>query len=519
MSQSQSIANYPVQVGYVAAEAAPLESGDRYRPRSKTLPLPFLGPTLLAGVSWVDGGMPALTDTAFAMLTLFCIVYLINEFVKFPRRFGIGGVVLFGGVLIWFCHDYMVNWFGREFAGSSISAKVVAKSAFCHMLFIFSASIGLLLPYGRWLERLLLRVPEPPSSNVYFLLMVGTFLVGMIPYVFFNSEPFYLAIYHQIVSGRNATSSGWLVGRSGNLNYNWGGYIDQLFNIGDLSAIVAGFYALLIARSLWGKLIAWSIWLLQLLLAVGTGTRGKVIAIVVPVIALVYIKNQAIALAMNRRLSTRAYIMTTLLFLAMLATVQFQGEFRNKGYAGADLATVAVFKVAGNHMFSEGLRGYAMVPDDHDFFYNSFPGEMVIRPIPDVIYWFLLHPIPRALWPTKPIDPVYAWYNGVAMGAGIASSEGTTVSQGIVGHFYFRYGLPGVIQGGILFGLLLIISERTLMRTGGRAMGMMVSLGLATWVFRCFRNLTYMELYAFLIGMALMSLLVLCLRPFFSEQG
>src|ERR1700728_3062184 len=74
-------------------------------PRSRLLPVPFLIPTLICLVSWLAGGIPLLTDLGFGSLTLICIVYLIVEIVKFPRRFGIGGILLFGGVLVWFCDD------------------------------------------------------------------------------------------------------------------------------------------------------------------------------------------------------------------------------------------------------------------------------------------------------------------------------------------------------------------------------------------------------------------------------
>src|SRR5436305_1621464 len=74
--------------------------------RSIFLPLPFLIPTAICGVSWLAGGMGLLTDAGFLLLTVFCGMFLLLEILRFPRRYGIGGMVLFGGTLIWFCHDY-----------------------------------------------------------------------------------------------------------------------------------------------------------------------------------------------------------------------------------------------------------------------------------------------------------------------------------------------------------------------------------------------------------------------------
>src|SRR5262245_17263741 len=71
---------------------------------------PFLLPLLLTGLSWRVGGMPLLTDAGFLALTLLCLIYVIRELLVFPQRFGMGGLVLYGGTLIWFCYDYMNNW-------------------------------------------------------------------------------------------------------------------------------------------------------------------------------------------------------------------------------------------------------------------------------------------------------------------------------------------------------------------------------------------------------------------------
>src|SRR5208282_1100028 len=105
-----------------------------------------------------------------------------------------------------------------------------------------------------------------------------------------------------------------------------------------------------------------------------------------------------------------------------------------------------------NAMFSEGLLGFMYIPDQQNYFYNDFPGEMVIAPIPHFILWAAIAPMPRAIWTSKPIDPSWKWYNAISTGRstlGGGAAEGTTISEGIVGYWYFRFGLPGVIEGGI----------------------------------------------------------------------
>src|SRR5262249_62136117 len=95
-------------------------------------------------------------------------------------------------------------------------------------------------------------------------------------------------------------------------------------------------------------------------------------------------------------------------------------------------------------------------------------------------------PYRATLWYRKPIDPLSQWYNVMATGRG-NGLEGTTIAHGLVGSWYFKYGVGGIIEGGLLMGLLFSIAERTLNKGARRPMVIMISLGLLTWLFRCFR--------------------------------
>jgi hypothetical protein len=129
-----------------------------------------------------------------------------------------------------------------------------------------------------------------------------------------------------------------------------------------------------------------------------------------------------------------------------------------------------------------------------------------LRAMPETLLYFLLHPIPRALWNNKPSDPAMIWYNQVV--AGTNGLEGTTISQGLAGHWYLRYGLMGVIEGGMLVGWLMRMAERTLQRAQGRPTTILFSLCLSVWLFRTYRNFYFLELWPMLIAFFLFALLV-----------
>ena len=177
------------------------------------------------------------------------------------------------------------------------------------------------------------------------------------------------------------------------------------------------------------------------------------------------------------------------------------------------MTDVELFNVAGNSMFSEGMLAYYLIPETRPFFYDRFPGEALIRPLPDFVFLLVTHPIPRALWTSKPVDPLFQWYNVMVTGRG-TGLEGATFSHGLVGSWYFKYGVAGIIEGGLLMGLLFSIAERTLNKGTGRPMVIMISLGLLTWLFSCFRDVTFPQLWALLLGFFLLTGLIWVGRAF-----
>ena len=177
------------------------------------------------------------------------------------------------------------------------------------------------------------------------------------------------------------------------------------------------------------------------------------------------------------------------------------------------MSQVDIFKNQGNTMFSEGLLGYTLVPDVHPFFYaEDFPGEGFLWAMPRTLFDFSIGPIPRALWNSKPIDKLWTWYNIAYTGMGNGTS-GTTISHGLVGSWYFKYGMGGVIEGALLVGWLMGISERALQNSDGKPIGILMSLGFATWIFRIYRDFIFIELYGLLLGGLALYILVPLMRP------
>jgi hypothetical protein len=501
---------------FVMDYAEPLPAASEFPlRRSKLLPLPFLLPTGVCFVSWLGGGIPSITDFGFVLLAGICVIYLAMEIIRFPRRYGIGGIVLFGGVLVWFCHDYFSQWFGYNFSSgiSPFTPEVIARTACYYSLFVCMMTVGLLITRGQWLVKLILRAPEPSSSLVYLCVWLLLVLIGLLPFAFFTTDGFFTSLIYGAFGNWMGKYVNWTVGRTGNYNYSWGAYVGQVIAIGQFSSVFGIFYGIFVSRSIWIKAAVWSNWIYWMLYIFQLGRRGDVAALTIPAIGFLYIKLQMRAAQKSGRprQSILAYAITGVLLIVTLFVVQYQGDFRDHGLNTTDISQVALFQSQGNLMFSEGLAGFARIPDHRPPFRDTIPGEGAILALPDTFVWFCVGPIPRALWIDKPVDPAMVWYN--AMVTGGEGMEGTTASQGIVGHWYFRYGTIGMIEGAILIGWLMGITERVLQGSGDKPLGILYSLVLMAWLFRIYRNFYFQELYGWMIGAAAFALLVIILSP------
>ncbi|MGD0768946.1 MAG: hypothetical protein ABSB42_12245 [Tepidisphaeraceae bacterium] len=495
--------------------------------RSKVLYFFLLIPCMWAGISWMGGGIPFLTDLAFSTLLVMCLILIATEVVAFSRRFGVGGLVLFGGTLVWYVHDYFSNWFqiNFQFNFTGFSPEVVAKAAFSTTLFVFFAAMGLLLPPWRRFTNMSLKIPEPANNGVYMFAIIATALVGLIPLAFFTKESLPITLWKAMTAMRTGHGPEYTTGRTGNLNYSWGGYLAQLQQIGSTGGVLAAFYVLMVPGKGPSKWLATLIWVFSAALGFGGGSRGEFLFAVFPVAVLLFLKYMLIAADRLRKFSPRAILYSGVFMFCTLFVVQIQGNFRNSGLQGVDLFKMQIFKSQGNDMFSEGLLGYKYFGEIFPLAKNNFPGATFIRPMPDVAFRFAIGWIPRVLWHNKPgIDASAQWLNKMMSGGTAANTDtsgqvtGGTMCPGIAGEACNAYGFAGVIEMGLLFGWLCKLTEEMLWVNLRRPLTVMFALGVAGWLFRCFRDLTPQDLYPLLIGMLFIILAIKFIQVFSGGQ-
>jgi hypothetical protein len=485
--------------------------------RSWLIPIAFLFPVFLSGTAYAAGSMPILTDLAFLLVAVFCAVLLVVELLAFGYRQGIGAILIYGGVLVWFCNDYFSYWFLRDFNQlnqpyAGISAAVVARAAFYHCLFIDLMLVSFRFPVFRFVEKVITAVPEPRDRRFYLWVTLGMLLFGWSAFLF-TKDPFYVSILKgalwPIMGGVDYT-----VFRTGNMNYNWGGYVAQIIQVGEVGGILGAFYAISIARWLPGKCFGWFCWAYWFSFSFAGERRGNIAFMALPVVGLLFLKYHARAVAQFKRISLKPFIAAGIVAFGLLFAVQWQSADR-LGYA-----SVKMFRAAGNTMFSEGLEAWALIPSMHNYAYDNFPGETIIRPLPEVLSQFVIGPIPRALWTNKPGPEDFSlWYSTYisqdARGVRTGGVQGTTVSGGAVGAWYFRYGPIGVIEGALLYGWLMGVTERSLRRANGRPMALLFALGFATFMFRAYRDLWWHNLDPLIVAGVVLTIMI---RLFFGGR-
>lgn len=114
--------------------------------------------------------------------------------------------------------------------------------------------------------------------------------------------------------------------------------------------------------------------------------------------------------------------------------------------------------------------------------YNRNFGDMqttshVINNVPETIPFqngatiagWAVAPVPRSIWPEKPIVNV-----GPMIGVQIYGTARSGVPPGLVGDLYMNFALPGVLLGAVAMGFLLRTLERWRVRRVGNNVGLIV---------------------------------------------
>jgi len=168
-----------------------------------------------------------------------------------------------------------------------------------------------------------------------------------------------------------------------------------------------------------------------------SGSR-RVIGVVAGMALVLWILDQ-------RRLRVKQLITTVVAVVGLLLTLQIMLEYRNVGFS---------VLVGTGEMTVNGMEKKHLLEEEHlrvdDNFYRLC---QIIQLIPkshgfvytDYLFYVLVRPVPRVLWPEKPIDQGFDLPSALVV-------EGVSYSYSVIGELYMSLGFVGIALGGWFYG-------------------------------------------------------------------
>lgn len=149
--------------------------------------------------------------------------------------------------------------------------------------------------------------------------------------------------------------------------------------------------------------------------------------------------------------------------LALLVVLQLQYSLRSEGWS-------AVGKVESSRLLETDVTGQFdallfaeyLVPERHEYF-------MEIQE-----KYFVIHWIPRVVWPDKPVMQAWEFYNGE-----YTQGQSYNVTPSIIGQYHMNFGIAGVIFIGVWLGFLTGLADRALLVIElERQLAMAIAIGM-----------------------------------------
>lgn len=194
------------------------------------------------------------------------------------------------------------------------------------------------------------------------------------------------------------------------------------------------------------------------------------------------------------QLSHKRVVGLTMIALVVLVVAQAQFVYRTVGWKGVSkVPTEELSRIDTNGHFTALLFAEHIVPGQHAYF------EELAEP------YFIIHWVPRQIWPNKPIMESWNYYNDSYV-QGVGSFN---VTPSVIGQFHLNWGLPGVIFIGAWLGFLTLAADRVLlMLDSGRQRAMFVVVGMFyAFIISSFRFYSPIYFSYFCFGLIAMFLL------------
>jgi oligosaccharide repeat unit polymerase len=315
-------------------------------------------------------------------------------------------------------------------------------------------------------------VAKDLPSAVYFYLAVASFLLGISRFAVASNFNL-VEMFQSMGSGR--WEAPWARGQLG----GWDAFLDHLQYFGYLTAVLTVVVGRRLGWRNWRTVVSALMSVVMALFLVQGGSR-RVIGVVVGMALIFWV------LVQDRGLKIKHAIAAALTVIALLFAMQFMLQYRNVGL------TAALSEPAVNQ---QGLPPNEFLHVDDNFYRLCQVIQLIPDPHPYVYHGYLVYalvrPIPRVLWPDKPVDA------GFDLTRAVGDRE-VSYSCSVIGELYMSLGLFGIAIGGWLYGRLAALVNGVLSQSTALGGVVIYSIG-AMALFSGMRSLLELVLVSYVL--------------------
>ncbi len=302
-------------------------------------------------------------------------------------------------------------------------------------LFVIAVWIGASMHPLRFPESIVRGASIEFSANIYFVLAVAAFTLGMLKFAIpCNFNVIEMVSY----LGGSRWGAPWQRGQLG----GWDAFLDHMAYFGyllpTLTVIIARRTSWINTRTVLSFLMS-----LIMVIFIAQGGSRRIVGVIFGMAFILWVLTE-------RRLRIWHSVTVALGLAAILVIMQLMVEYRSVGFTELFERDQKeqVFERDYLHVddnFYRFCQIIQLIPESHPYVYHQY------------LVWVLVRPIPRIFWPGKPVDPGFDL--PAALGA-----EGVSYSCTALGELYMSIGLIGIILGGWLYGVLAGMANQLLLQ-------------------------------------------------------
>lgn len=314
-------------------------------------------------------------------------------------------------------------------------------------------------------------VSDDLPATVYFYLVIASFLLGIARFAV-ASEFNLIAMFRSLGSGR--WDAPWARGQLG----GWDSFLDHLQYFGYLTSVLTVVVGRRMGWRNWRTIVSAVLSLVMAMFLVQSGSR-RVIGVVVGVALIFWI------LVQDSKLKLKHAFAAMLTLVALLLAMQVMLQYRNVGLTAALSDPAVVAEETPNEYLHVDDNFYRLcqviqlIPSTHSYVYHGLLVYAVVRPIP------------RVLWPDKPVDA------GFDLTRAVGDRE-VSYSCSVIGELYMSLGFLGIAIGGWLYGRFAALVNGVLTQSAGFGVVVIYSIGVMA-LFSGMRSLVELVLVSYVI--------------------